>query len=38
MMDLAMLALTVVSFTLAMTYASFCDHLLALPAGGGVTS
>jgi len=38
MMDLAMLALTIVSFTLAMTYANLCDHLLASPAGEGVTS
>jgi hypothetical protein len=33
MLDLAMFALVVICFALAMGYASLCDHLLARPAG-----
>jgi hypothetical protein len=38
MADIIMLALTLVSFALAMAYASLCDHLLASPVDEDATS
>jgi hypothetical protein len=38
MVDIIMLALTLVSFALAMAYASLCDHLLASPVDEDATS
>ena len=38
MVDITMLALTLVSFALTMAYASLCDHLLALPVDEDATS